>query len=147
MDAQDAHSALGHWRSFVAAGVAGLLLGLCVVLPAAAQAVPPQRPLGTGGWCCLPARVVSTMRVYTGEPSSITPTRLVWPDGRIEVFYSAHNGTVMYHRITKHPEDITSSEPEASISTNTPGKFGFTYPNPIRLSAESKTYLFWRGGN
>jgi hypothetical protein len=53
----------------------------------------------------------------------------------------------MYHRVTKHPEDITSWEPEASISTNTPGKFGFTYPNPIRLSAESKTYLFWRGSN
>ena len=31
--------------------VAALVLALCVVLPAAAQAVPPQHSLGTGAWC------------------------------------------------------------------------------------------------
>jgi hypothetical protein len=34
------------------------------------------------------------------------------------------------------------------IDTNTEGKFGYTYPNPIQLKKEqNKIYLFWRGGN
>ena len=33
------------------------------------------------------------------------------------------------------------------MPTNTPGIRGYTYPNPIRLEAEDRTYLFWRGGN
>jgi BNR repeat-containing family member/PKD domain/Concanavalin A-like lectin/glucanases superfamily len=75
------------------------------------------------------------------------PALLVRPDGRIEVFYAMHDGDRMYHRVTKNPEDITSWEQEQTISTDTYGSKGFTYPNPIRLSAEAKTYLFWRGGN
>jgi len=75
------------------------------------------------------------------------PALLVWPDGRIDVFYAGHNGNRMYYRVTKNPEDITSWEPEVTMPTNTSGPYGFTYPNPIRLGAEAKTYLFWRGGN
>src|SRR4051794_3426276 len=75
------------------------------------------------------------------------PALLVRPDGRIAVFYSGHSGDRMYYRVSKRPEDITSWEAEATIPTNTVGQYGFTYPNPIRLSAESKSYLFWRGGN
>ncbi|MBA2794482.1 MAG: BNR-4 repeat-containing protein [Thermoleophilaceae bacterium] len=37
--------------------------------------------------------------------------------------------------------------PEQTIATNLAGPYGFTYPNPVRLADEAKTYLFWRGGN
>jgi len=93
----------------------------------------------------IPTTVVLHSKLEVDDHTN--PALLVWPDGRIEVFYSSHNGSVMYYRVTKHPEDITSWEPQESISTNTSGRFGFTYPNPIRLSMEEKTYLFWRGGN
>ena len=93
----------------------------------------------------IPTTVVLHSKLQVDDHTN--PALLVWPDGRIEVFYAGHNGDRMYYRVTRNPEDITSWEPEATISTNTSGHFGFTYPNPIRLSAEAKTYLFWRGGN
>ena len=93
----------------------------------------------------IPTTVVLHSKLQIDDHTN--PALLVLPDGRIEVFYDGHNGDRMYHRVTRNPEDITSWEPEAEISTNTSGRFGFTYPNPIRLSAEAKTYLFWRGGN
>jgi BNR repeat-containing family member/PKD domain/Concanavalin A-like lectin/glucanases superfamily len=75
------------------------------------------------------------------------PALLIRPDGRIEVFYAMHDSDRMYYRVATNPEDITSWTREETISTNTYGRQGFTYPNPIGLSAEAKTYLFWRGGN
>jgi hypothetical protein len=93
----------------------------------------------------VPTTVVLHSKLLVDDHTN--PALLVLPDGRIEVFYAGHNGDVMYYRVTKNPEDVTSWEPEEKISTNTSGKFGFTYPNPIRLNAEAKTYLFWRGGN
>src|SRR4051794_22937605 len=69
------------------------------------------------------------------------------PDGRIRVYYSAHNGSAMYYRTARAPEDITAWDAPRTMPTNMSGPYGFTYPNPIRLSAERKTYLFWRGGN
>jgi hypothetical protein len=37
---------------------------------------------------------------------------------------------------------------ERVFPTNTPGPAGFTYPNPVQLSAEGdRVYLFWRSGN
>ncbi|MFL5866834.1 MAG: BNR-4 repeat-containing protein [Thermoleophilaceae bacterium] len=75
------------------------------------------------------------------------PALLVRPDGRLQVFYSGHNGRSMYYRVTTNPEDVGSWGAEAKLPTNTSGPYGFTYPNPMRLSAEQKTYLFWRGGN
>jgi hypothetical protein len=34
------------------------------------------------------------------------------------------------------------------VPTNTPGTWGYTYPNPVQLSAEGdRLWLFWRGGN
>ena len=53
----------------------------------------------------------------------------------------------MHYRISTQPEDVTSWEPPQTVPTNTPGIFGYTYPNPIRLAREAATYLFWRGGN
>jgi len=75
------------------------------------------------------------------------PALQVLEDGRIRVYYSAHNGSALYYRTTRAPEDITSWQAPRTIPTNTSGTRGFTYPNPIHLSAERKSYLFWRGGN
>lgn len=76
------------------------------------------------------------------------PSILVRPDGHLMVFYSSHNGDAMYHRVSVNPEDVSLWGDEQSITTNTIGGWGYTYPNPIQLAAEgNKIYLFWRGGN
>lgn len=76
------------------------------------------------------------------------PALLVRPDGRVMTFYSAHNGPEMYYRVTSRPHDISAWESERTIDVNTEGDNGYTYPNPIQLSAEDdRIYLFWRGGN
>jgi len=76
------------------------------------------------------------------------PSILVRPDGRLMIFYSAHNGSNMFYRISTSPEDISFWGEEKRIDTNTQGKWGYTYPNPVQLSSEdNKIYLFWRGGN
>ncbi len=77
----------------------------------------------------------------------VSPALQVRPDGRIVAYYAAHSGTPFYYRVTTNPEDVTEWGPAQTIDTNTPGRFGYTYPNPIRLAAERRTYLFWRGGN
>jgi putative BNR repeat neuraminidase len=67
-------------------------------------------------------------------------------DGRVTAFYSRHAGSPLYYRTTTDPARISNWEPEQTIPTNTPGGYGYTYPNPIWCPAESKLYLFWRGG-
>src|SRR6266487_2532138 len=77
-----------------------------------------------------------------------TPSSLVLPVGRLMVFWSAHAGPTMFYRISSRAEDVTAWEPERTLPTNTPGRLGYTYPNPMQLSAEgNRIYLFWRGGN
>jgi hypothetical protein len=73
------------------------------------------------------------------------PALLVRPDGRLQVFYSAHNGSLMFYRVSTRPEDISSWGPVQFMPASTPS--GYTYPNPIRLPAEHRTYLFWRAGD
>jgi hypothetical protein len=75
------------------------------------------------------------------------PAIQVRPDGRLAVFYSTHGGGSMFYRVSAQPEDVSAWGPVQSVPTNTPGPWGYTYPNPLRLSAENKTYLFWRGGD
>jgi hypothetical protein len=76
------------------------------------------------------------------------PSIHIRPDGHIFVFWSGHGGPIMYYRRSVHPLDISEWEPEAKIPTNSKGKFGFTYPNPVILPKENHDlYLFWRGGN
>jgi hypothetical protein len=72
-----------------------------------------------------------------------SPALLVEPDGRITAFYSHHNGRAMYFRTTRRPYDAASWRPERRMPANP--KTENTYPNPVHLSAESATYLFWRG--
>lgn len=81
------------------------------------------------------------------QDDHVSPALLVRRDGRITAFYARHSGTPFYTRTTVNPEDVTAWGPAQTIDTNTTGPYGFTYPNPLRLSAENRAYLFWRGGN
>jgi hypothetical protein len=93
-------------------------------------------------------RVIATLRVRLQIDDHDTPSILVRPDGRLLVFWSTHAGPTMWYRRSARPEDVTAWEPERVFPTNTPGTLGFTYPNPVQLSAEAnRIYLFWRGGN
>lgn len=75
------------------------------------------------------------------------PSLYIDESGHITIFYSAHNGSKMYYRTTQLPEELFSFGPEMQLPANTDGHHGYTYPNPIYLSAEQRLYLFWRGGN
>jgi hypothetical protein len=68
-------------------------------------------------------------------------------DGRITAFYSRHAGSPLYYRTTLAPGDVSLWGEEHTVPTNTPGPYGYTYPNPVRSPIEGKLYLFWRGGN
>ena len=68
-------------------------------------------------------------------------------DGRITAFYSKHAGSPLYYRTTTGGSQISEWGPEHTVGTNTAGKYGVTYPNPVWSSPENKLYLFWRGGN
>jgi putative BNR repeat neuraminidase len=70
------------------------------------------------------------------------PALLVEPDGRITAFYSHHNGPFMLYRTTIHPHDVKSWGPEQAVPTQ---RGQNTYANPVRLSSESKVFLFFRG--
>ncbi len=71
----------------------------------------------------------------------------VLPDGRIVVFYAGHVGKTMFYRVSTNPEDVTSFGPELTVPVNVTGPYGYTYANPIYLSAEHRTYLFFRGAD
>ena len=71
------------------------------------------------------------------------PSILFLPDGRLAVFYSAHNGHHVYMRMSTKPEDITSWEEERVISDDSAMRY--TYTNPVMLSGEhNRIYLFGR---
>jgi putative BNR repeat neuraminidase len=75
------------------------------------------------------------------------PAFYVRQDGRITAFYSRHAGTPLYYRTTTAPARVANWGPEQTVPTNTPGGYGYTYPNPIWSPLDQKLYLFWRGGN
>ena len=79
-----------------------------------------------------------TLKKNLQKDDHANPALLVRDDGRIVVFYSAHNGDKMFYRISKKPEDISSWSDEMSLAANTQGKYGFTYPNPCRLTKENE---------
>lgn len=89
-----------------------------------------------------------TLRPGLEYDDHANPAILVRPDGWLTVFYSAHNGSRMFYRVSSLPEDIGDWGEERSLPANTQGRKGYTYPNPMVLSAESdRLYLFWRGGD
>jgi BNR repeat-containing family member len=73
------------------------------------------------------------------------PSLYVRVDGRIMVFYSAHNGGRMYYRVSAKPYSIARFSRPRAIGTNTAGSWGYTYPNPLR--ADGRLWLLFRGGN
>jgi len=91
--------------------------------------------------------VSTVLHAQLQQDDHVSPALHVRPDGRIVAFYARHSEAPMYYRVTTNPEDITSWEPERTITTNIGTRYGFTYPNPMRLATEDRTYLFWRGGS
>lgn len=82
------------------------------------------------------------------EDDHSDPSLLVEPDKRITAFYSGHSGKHMYYRTTVRPEDVSAWGPTHKLASNSPGRFGYTYPNPVVLPSEgNRLWLFWRGGN
>jgi BNR repeat-containing family member len=87
----------------------------------------------------------ATLHEDLGVDDHNNPALLQRSDGKLQVFYSRHGGGQMYYRIG---EAIDSWSPERRIPTNTPGGWGYTYPNPLQLAAENgRIHLFWRGGD
>ena len=92
------------------------------------------------------ARQTEISHDYADDHNS--PTISVEPDNRITVYWSVHNGARLYYETTLHPGDISSWSHWRDLPSNTPGRWGFTYPNPVILPAEAnRHYLFWRGGD
>jgi rhamnogalacturonyl hydrolase YesR len=92
----------------------------------------------------------ATLRRRFNADDHANPAIVVRPDGRLMVFYTAHSKSKvpLYVALSKRPEDIRAWEPSRKITSNTRGRSGFCYPNPIQLSDENhRLYLFWRGGN
>jgi len=93
-------------------------------------------------------RVVATVKASFQVDDHANPSLLVRPDGHLLIFWSGHGGGTMYSRRSAQPEEVGAWEPERTVPTNTPGIYGYTYPNPVQLSAEgNRIWLFWRGGN
>jgi PKD repeat protein len=92
-------------------------------------------------------RVTAVLQARLNQDDHANPSIHVRPDGRLMVFYSRHVGPAMHYRVSSQPGDVRSWGPPRTVPVNVPGTRGYTYPNPIRLEAEARTYLFWRGGN
>ena len=92
----------------------------------------------------------ATIHTALNKDDHANPSIVIRPDGRLMVFYSGHSRPTMPMRVvvSKRPEDISQWNAPLEITTNTPGRSSFCYPNPVQLSAEDdRLYLFWRGGN
>jgi PKD repeat protein len=92
-------------------------------------------------------RVTALLQARLNQDDHANPSIHVLEDGRLMVFYSRHVGPAMHYRISTQPGDVRSWEPPQTVATNIPGNRGYTYPNPVHLTDENRTYLFWRGGN
>jgi hypothetical protein len=75
------------------------------------------------------------------------PAIQILPDGRVRAYYSRHSRAPMWYRTSIAPEDVSAWGPAETMPANSIGERGFTYPNPIHLAAERRTFLFWRGGD
>ena len=89
----------------------------------------------------------ATLHVALNADDHAAPGLEVLPNGHIAVFYSGHAGPQMLYRVSTRPEDISAFGPERTVSVVNNGGRGYTYANPIYLSKEKRTYLFFRGGN
>jgi hypothetical protein len=95
---------------------------------------------------CRVEQTASLGRLFHDDHGS--PAILVEPDNRLTVFWSGHNGAAMHYRTTLRPADINAWSPARAVPSQLSGNLGFTYPNPVLLSAEQNLlYLFWRGSD
>jgi len=84
-----------------------------------------------------------TLKAALQVDDHASPAILVRNDGKLIVFYSAHNGSTIYYRISTNAEDISAWDSEQSIAPQA----SHSYPIAVQLSGESnKIYLFFRGG-
>jgi hypothetical protein len=107
-------------------------------------------PLGDVVVRLMPAhgQPVQTIVSHMYEDDHIAPALSVEPDNRITVYWSAHNGRHLFYAMTAEPGEITTWDDVEELPSNAGRRLGFTYPNPVILSAEgNEHYLFWRGGN
>jgi BNR repeat-containing family member len=91
--------------------------------------------------------VVTTADLHAGlgVDDHSNPALLLRADGRLQAFYSAHSGPEMFFRLS---DEGVHWDAERRLATNTPGRRGYTYPNPVQLAAENgRIHLFWRGGD
>jgi PKD repeat protein len=94
-------------------------------------------------------RVTAVLQARLNKDDHANPSIQVRPDGHLVVFYSRHVGPAMHYRVSTRPHDVTEWEEPQTVPVNVAGQppRGYTYPNPVRLEGEEKTYLFWRGDN
>ena len=99
----------------------------------AASFDPPQRA---------PVEVARMAKVDDHD----NPSLLMERDGRITLFYAHHAGGAIRYRTSALPGDVGSFGPEQHLPYLRRGRWGNTYPTPVRLSAEGdRLWLFWRG--
>ena len=95
---------------------------------------------------------MSQARLHETLPSDdhSNPSLTTLPGGRLVAFYSPHSGrentyTKMWFRVSDRPGGVNAWGGEHTVPVNSPGRLGFTYPNPVWVGP--RLYLFWRGGN
>jgi PKD repeat protein len=93
------------------------------------------------------ARTTALVASAVQADDHANPAVQILPDGHVRVFYSAHAGMRMWYRTSLAPEDVNAWGPAQTMPENIGSTYGFTYPNPVHLAAEGRTYLFWRGGD
>lgn len=104
------------------------------------------------GRIALDTGAMSQARLHETLPTDdhSNPSITTMPDGRLVVFYSPHSGrlqrhTKMWFRVSDKPGGVNAWGAERNIPVNSPGRLGYTYPNPVWVGA--RLYMFWRGGN
>ncbi len=104
-----------------------------------------KRPAKAGDHVAPRAKVTTHVVGWLYHDDHGSPSLLAEPDGRITVFFSAHNGTYTSYRSTKKPGAINSWGPRRKINSGIRGTKGVTYTNPNLLPGEdNKLYLVWR---
>jgi hypothetical protein len=75
------------------------------------------------------------------------PAVLLRPDGRLQAFWSAHNGGELYTRTSLRAHDISAWGRLETVPVKAAGDRVSTYANPIVLPAEhNRLYVFARSG-
>lgn len=74
------------------------------------------------------------------------PAVIVRPDGRVQAFWSRHNGTEVFTRTTTRPRDISHWGPLGTVPLKVAGDRVSTYVNPVVLSGEKTMWVFGRSG-